>query len=89
MGQSELSQTFGAFEAERKERRFDRLARRTAKIMELEAEGFRIEALSPYQFRINGVVDLYPLSGRFHILKENRRGTAECLKRWVQENVKR
>jgi hypothetical protein len=37
--------------------------------------GFRIEEMTPYQFRINGRLDIYPIRRRYHDVKRDARGT--------------
>jgi hypothetical protein len=40
----------------------------------LKAQGFEVKYLTPYQVRINNVVDIYPSNKRFHHLKNGKRG---------------
>lgn len=73
------------------ERRRKRLPIRTDAIRSLAAEGFRIEEKTPYQFRIEGVLDVYPIHNRYHDLKRNRRGgyrdVREFIHRFFNRNV--
>ena len=55
--------------------RFNREARKrnTEALMELE-DVFVIEQLTDFQFRINGFLDYFPTSGKFHNIRSNSRG---------------
>jgi len=48
-------------------------------ICELGKQGFSVEKLNDYQFRVNDAVDLYPTSRKFHILGTNERGRYDNL----------
>lgn len=37
-------------------------------------EKYEVKELSPYQWRINGIIDIYPTNERYHLLKVNKRG---------------
>lgn len=43
-------------------------------IKKLTARGYIVKKLSDYQFRINGVLDLYPVNMRYHNIKTQERG---------------
>ena len=43
-------------------------------IKELEKRGYYIEKLTPYQFRVECVIDLYPVRRRFHNIATQQRG---------------
>lgn len=61
----------------RKEQQARRAARhpvRKAEIEGLAEKGFTVKPLTEFQFRVNDVLDLYPIHNRFHDLKKNRRG---------------
>ncbi len=60
-------------EAQQK-RRAERLPIRQEEIFNLGKEGYSINQYSEYQFRINGVIDVYPIHHRYHILKTGKRG---------------
>ena len=59
---------------EQQERRRKRLPIRVAELMELKKAGFTIEQKTPYQFRVNGVLDIYPIHNRYHDLQTGERG---------------
>ena len=50
------------------------LREQTEAILRLRDEGFRVEQLTPYQFRIHDVLDLYPTRQRYHDIVRNERG---------------
>lgn len=43
-------------------------------ILSLTDHGFKVEQLSPYQFRINDQLDLYPTNKRYHDVIRGTRG---------------
>lgn len=49
----------------------------TARVKEIWAllkKGHKVSQLTPYQFRINGVLDLFPVHCRYRNIKTNKRG---------------
>ena len=70
-------------------RREERLPRRTQAILNLKRRGFLVQALTPYQFRVNGRLDLYPLHNRWHDIQTNQRGGVKDLAAFVKEWVRR
>lgn len=75
--------------ADQRVRREERLGRRQKLLDELTEEGFEVRRLTEWQFRINGVLDIYPLHHRYHDLKKNRRGGFQHLKEFVKEFFKK
>ena len=71
---SEESESWQQYKSEQKERRQKRLPIATEEIMNLESHGFIVKEKTPYQFRINDVVDVYPTHRRFHVIKSGKRG---------------
>ncbi len=61
------------YRKQQKERREIRLPIRTKEILSLK-NLFKIEEITPYQFRINQQIDIYPLHNRYHILETGERG---------------
>jgi hypothetical protein len=73
------------------QRRTDRLPKRTAEILALRGKGVNVVQLTPYQFRLDGVIDLYPIHRRFHHLKTGQRGhyrTALAVAVWAIRGAK-
>jgi hypothetical protein len=56
------------------QRRAARLGSRVEAIGKLKRRGYEVQELTPYQFRINGLVDLYPIHNRWHNLQTGERG---------------
>lgn len=78
---NETRELWKGYREEQRERRAKRLPLRTAQIAGLALRGYRIEKLTPYQFRINGELDVYPIHNCFHILKSGKRVGIETLSR--------
>lgn len=56
------------------ERRRVRRERAATDILALQHHGYLVNRLTAYQYRIDGVLDLFPTSTRYHHLPTNRRG---------------
>ena len=64
-------------------RRKERLPIRVGEIMELNEMGFEVDQKSPYHFRINKRLDLFPTHNRWHDIERNKRGGAYNLKQFT------
>ena len=84
---SDESESWDQYKAEQKLRREIRLPIRTEEIHQLE--DYEIQKLSEYQYRINGLIDIYPIHARFHILRKNKRGNYSPgkLKEFLKNNL--
>lgn len=54
----------------KRERRKQRREEREKTFLKLEAEGFEVKRITPYQYRINGLLDIYTTHGKYHDLTE-------------------
>ena len=70
------------------ERRAHRLPHRTIQILSLSKEGYWVKQLSAYQFRINGVLDVYPIHNRWHDTKTGQRGGYADAKTFIRNFFK-
>ena len=60
----------------------------TKELKDLKKAGYQVDELTPYQFRIDMVLDLYPKRRRFHNIRTQERGTyPENLKEFVAKQV--
>src|SRR5262245_27159045 len=71
---NEETELWREYRRAQQQRRADRLPPRTAEILALRGKGFHVEALTDYQFRVDGALDLFPIHRRFHDLKRQQRG---------------
>ncbi len=46
----------------------------TDSILEMQEHGYTVERLSPYQWRVNERLDLYPTNRKYHDIIKNERG---------------
>lgn len=44
-------------------------------LIEELSEVFTVKKITPYQYRINGVLDLFPTNDKYHHITKNERGT--------------
>lgn len=66
------------------ERRRNRLPERQREIEAL-APQHQVEKLTPYQYRIDGVIDLYPIHRRWHWLETNKRGSYRSISEIIKK----
>lgn len=71
---------------EQQSRRAERLPIRQKEIRDLSPE-FEVKELTPYQFRINGIIDLYPIHRNWHNIKKNKRGTYKSALEIVKKHI--
>lgn len=71
------------------ERRKARLATRCIEILSLSEHGYEVKKLTEFQYRINGIYDLYPIHNRWHNIKTNKRGGAQNLAEFIKHNLKK
>lgn len=57
-----------------KDQKWDRYGKGRGEIERLKTKGYRIHEFTPYQFRINDVLDIYPMNKKWHDLVNNKRG---------------
>jgi hypothetical protein len=67
------SEDYQNYRERQQQRRAERLPVRQGEIEAL-GSSFKVVKLTPYQYRINDVLDLYPIHNRYHALKPNKRG---------------
>lgn len=48
--------------------------KRREDIRQLYKKGRSVVELTPFQYRIDGIIDLFPISGKFHNIKTNEWG---------------
>ena len=73
-GDDDVSEMWREQREAQQARRFARLPKRVERLLALRAEGFEIEQKSPYHFRVNGRLDVWPVHNRYHDLKLKKRG---------------
>lgn len=77
------------YKSEQRQRRQTRLPVRQLEIESLSELGYAVEKKTEFQYRINGVVDLYPIHNRWHNIKTNKRGGAKNLKQFIIDTIKK
>ena len=61
----------------------------TPKIKALRGDGFEVKELTEYHYRINGVLDLFPTSNKWHDLTTGKRGRARDLVDFARHRLTR
>lgn len=82
-GKSELSEAWGEYKDEQRERRAARLEKRTEQILSLREKGYKVHRFTDYQYRINDAVDLYPTHNLFHDLKTGVRNNYQDAEQFI------
>lgn len=72
--ENETTELWREYRRAQQQRRADRLPIRSAEIEDLSRPGYKVRKLTDYQFRVNGVLDLFPIHRRYHNIKTGRRG---------------
>jgi hypothetical protein len=57
------------------------------KLEVLVAYDYQVQMLTQYQYRINGVLDIYPVNKRWHDLRSGERGTYSEMIKFVQSKL--
>ena len=68
-------------------RRAERLPIRQKEIEDLSPE-YEIKKITDYQYRINGIIDLYPIHRNWHNIKKNKRGTYKLASKIIKQLIK-
>lgn len=76
----DMGEVWAGYREAQQARRAARLGPRTEEILALKRAGFSVRELTPYQFRINGRLDLFPIHRRWHDVKTNTRGSYKAAK---------
>jgi len=80
-------ETWTQWKRDQQERRAKRLPIRTEEILHLKVQGYDVEQKSDYHFRINGILDLWPIHNRWHLLSTGERGGAQNLADFVKSRI--
>ena len=72
-------------EAQQK-RRAERLPIRQKEIESLSPR-HEVKKLTEYQYRINGILDLYPIHKNFHNIKTNKRGKYNSVEEIIKKQL--
>lgn len=81
-------ETWTQYKHNQQQRRQSRLPIRTRDILQLKAAGYDIEQKTPYHFRVNGILDLWPIHNRWHDLRTGERGGAKDLAIFTKERIR-
>jgi hypothetical protein len=73
----DMAESFHLLRAERVRRNAEALIQFQSDIIAMRDGGFEVKELTPYHFRVNGTIDLFPISRRYHNIKKNTRGHYE------------
>lgn len=81
------AEDYKQYRENQKQRRAERLPIRQAEIRSL-SDRYKVQELTPYQFRIDGKIDLYPIHNRYHILSSNKRGGYKNAVEFITQKLK-
>ena len=57
------------------------------KLEVLIAYDYQVQRLTQYQYRINGILDIYPVNKRWHDLRNGDRGSYDEMLKFVQSKI--
>lgn len=87
-GYNDLTAYWQAYRLDQKWRREKRHPMRVEEIMKLRQIGFKVIALTRWQYRINDRLDVYPIHNRWHDIRTHRRGGYPAVTGFVQSFFK-
>ena len=76
------------YREDQQKRRAERLPIRQKEIEALAELGYNVKKITEYQYRINNIIDLYPIHNRWHNIKTGQRGGAKNLAESIKLNFK-
>ncbi len=56
--------------------------------MGLKRQGYTVEQKTPYHFRVNDRIDVWPIHNKWHDIKTNERGGCRDLAAWVKQRIR-
>jgi hypothetical protein len=83
-----MDELWKEYREDQKERRLERLPIRVNQIMSLIEFGYKVEKKTEYQFRINDIIDVYPIHNSFHDITKNKRGGYKDVIQFVKKYLK-
>jgi hypothetical protein len=81
----EDSELWKEYRTEQQERRANRLPVRTKQILSLRDKGYQVEKKTPYQYRINNTLDIFPIHNLYHDIRLNKRGGFQNVVKFVKD----
>ena len=81
---SDMSEAWNEYKTAQQERRIQRLPIRKAEILSLRNLGHKVRQLTPFQYRIDEVIDVYPIHNRYHDLKTGKRGGYKSITEFIK-----
>jgi len=82
------TEDWDVYKIAQKKRREERVIPRRRQILGLRRIGYEVVQLTPYQYRINGELDVYPVHNRFCKLCYRRWGNYKDVEELVKRTVK-
>lgn len=70
----DMAEDFRALREYRKEERAAAQKTGQAAILALTQDGFKVQQLTDYHYRVDGRLDLFPIRRRYHDIRTGRRG---------------
>lgn len=86
--EDEVSEMWRQHDAEMKTMRERRRIQFDKIVESLRLQGYSIRHVSPYQIRINEMLDIYPSNKRWHFLGDNSRGDLRVKLNKVEQFIK-
>lgn len=84
---NETAEMWRMYRQDLRARRAKRRTHNTPDVLALRDAGYTVREVSPFHFRVNDTLDLFPTNRRFHWLPTNRRGfytsAAECCRQFL------
>ena len=75
------------YRKQQQDRRHLRLPKRTKQILSLQSLGYKVIKITSFQFRINDIIDVYPIHNRYHNIKTNTRGGYRDIEEFIKRTL--
>jgi hypothetical protein len=86
---SEMGDDFKALREHNRALKDEQVTVHVAEVETLVEFGYDVVQLTPYHYRINKALDVYPVNRRYHVLPSGERGGYRHLRELAQRVVKR
>jgi hypothetical protein len=77
------------YKLDQKSRRLKRVVPRREQILSLKNLGYDVKQLTPYQFRINDEIDLYPIHNRYFKIRYKKWGGYKDAEEFIKKSIKK
>jgi len=86
---NESTDEWKQYKVEQKERRAKRLPVRQQEIEALSSLGYKVDKKNDYHYRIDDLIDVWPIHNRYHNIKTNKRGGYKNVTEFIKKQIRK